>query len=166
MPFFSLQRRIFAAGVLACAGLVGTALVFQYVKGIEPCPLCILQRVTVIALGAVLLVAAVHDPKSTGQRVYGLLIMLIAGTGVAIAGRHVWLQSLPPEQVPECGPGLEYMLQAFPFSEVFSMVLHGSGECAEIQWTLLGLTIPAWNLLIFSAVAAGGLWMLLGRARQ
>lgn len=166
MPVFSMQRRLFAGGVLLCAALVGTALYFQHVKGIEPCPLCIFQRLTVIALGVVLLVAAIHDPGAVARRVYGALIALVAGTGVGIAARHVWLQSLPPDQVPECGPGLEYMLKAFPLGEALSMVLSGSGECAEVQWRLLGIAIPGWNLLFFSLATLAGLWLLFVRARR
>jgi len=84
--------------------------------------------------------------------------------GLAIAGRQVWLQSLPPDLVPECGPGLEYMFQAFPLTEALSMVLRGSGECAEVQWVFLGLTIPGWNLVVFSGFILLGLWALLARA--
>ena len=93
--------------------------------------------------------AALHAPRGIGLRLYSALAILIGAAGAAVAARHVWLQNLPKDRVPECGPGLEFMLQQFPMSQVFSLVLRGSGECAEAGWRLLGLTIPAWTLLWF-----------------
>jgi len=142
-------RALFFYGALASAAMIGTALFLQYQQDLEPCPLCIFQRVFVIITGVIMLVAALHNPAAVGRRVYGLLLLIPGIAGVIVAGRHVWLQSLPPDQVPECGPGLEYMLQAFPFHEAMSMVFKGSGECAAVQWTFLGLSIPAWTLMIF-----------------
>ena len=157
------QRALFAAGTVLCAGLMAAALYLQHVLRLDPCPLCIFQRIFVIALGAVMLVAAIHDPRGTGRRVYGALVTLLAALGVAVAGRHVWLQHLPADQVPECGPGLEYMLDAFPLGEALSMVFRGSGECAEVQWTFLSLSIPEWTLLIFLGLTAFGIWVLATR---
>jgi len=163
MPRMVSRRPLFVAGFLFCAGLIATALYFQYVRELEPCPLCILQRVVVMAIGAVMLVAAIHNPGRLARRIYGALTVLISGIGVAIAARHVWLQSLPPDQVPECGPGLDYILSSFPFREGLSMILQGSGECAEIHWTFLGLTIPGWNLVIFCGVLLFGLYLIFAR---
>lgn len=157
------QRWLFAAGCALCAALLATALYFQHVMGLEPCPLCIFQRVFVIALGAVMLLAAIHNPARTGRRVYGALVLLFAGLGVVVAGRHVWLQSLPPEQVPACGPGLDYMLENFPLTQALALVFKGSGECAEVQWTFLGLSIPGWTLLVFAGLFLFGLLLLLPR---
>ena len=157
------QRSLFTYGFVLCVGLIGTALFFQHVMGLEPCPLCIFQRIFVIALGLVMLAGAVHDPGAGWRRVYGALTVVVAALGVAVAGRHVWLQSLPPDQVPECGPGLEYMLEAFPLGEALQMVFKGSGECAEVQWMFLGLTIPGWTLLIFCGIALFGAYLLLAR---
>ena len=160
----SLQRLLLATGVAGCAALMGAALWLQHVEGLEPCPLCVLQRVAVMAIGAVMLAGAVHDPATVGRRIYGVAIALTALAGTALAGRHVWLQSLPPDQVPECGPGLEYMLNAFPLAEAIGIVLRGSGECAEVQWTFLSLSIPQWTLLMFIAFALFGLWMIATRS--
>ncbi len=143
--------------------MMATALYFQHVEGLEPCPLCIIQRVIVIALGVVMLVAAVHNPARIGRRLYGALIVLIAAAGVGVAGRHVWLQNLPPDQVPECGPGLEYLFNTFPLVETLEMVFKGSGECAEVLWTLLGLSIPGWTLVVFTAMTAVGLFIIFSR---
>ena len=157
-------RTYYALGFVMCVVMMSTALFyFQGFLGLEPCPLCILQRVVVISLGLVLLVAAVHGPSGWGNRIYGALIMLVAGTGVAIAARHVWLQSLPPDQVPECGPTLDYLLEAFPLSKALQLVLHGSGECAKVEWQLFGLSIPGWTLIAFSGFVLFGLVLLLHR---
>jgi len=145
-------------GFLACAGLMAYALYTQYVLGLEPCPLCIFQRVAVIGLGTVFGVAALHDPGVTGRRVYALLIGVTGAAGAGVAGRHLWLQTLPPERVPACGPGLDYMLESFPFTEMLATVLSGSGECAKVDWSFLGLAMPGWVLISVTALATFGIW--------
>ena len=151
------RRLINILGFSACALLLGFAYFLQFYQGLEPCPLCIFQRLAIAALGFIFLVAAVHNPKrSAGARTYGILIALVAALGAGIAGRHVWLQNLPPEQVPACGPGLDYLLETFPLSETIALVLRGSGDCAEVDWTFLGLSIPAWTLLLFIGLGAMG----------
>ena len=157
-------RTLYALGFVMCVVMMSTAVFyFQGFLGLEPCPLCILQRVVVISLGLVLLVAAIHGPGGWGNRVYGALVTLVAGTGAAIAGRHVWLQSLPPDQVPECGPTLDYLLESFPLSKALQLVLPGSGECARVEWQLFGLSIPGWTLIAFSGFILFGLAVLLHR---
>ena len=153
-------RKLYLAGAVLCLILIVAALYFQYGLGLEPCPLCVFQRLAVIATGVILVVAAIHNPAGFGRRFYGLLTLLTAGTGVAIAARHVWLQHLPADEVPTCGPGLNYMLETFPLHEALSMVLKGSGECAEIQWTLLGLTMPGWTLIMFIVLSCLGLFVI------
>lgn len=143
-----LQPRLgYLLGFLACAGMISFALYLQHFEGQEPCPLCILQRVAWIALGGVFLVAAIHGPARVGALVYGALLFLVAGVGAAIAARHVWLENLPRDQVPACGPDLDYMLRQFPLSETLRRVLSGTGECAEVGWTFLGLSIAGWSLV-------------------
>lgn len=145
-----LSRRFFyGVGFLVCAGLLGFALYLQHVLGEDPCPLCIFQRIAVIVLGVIFLVAALHNPHRVGTRVYAVLGTIAAAVGAGIAGRHVWLQHLPKDQVPECGPGLSYILDAFPLSKAIETVLKGSGECAEVGWRFLGLSIPEWTLGFF-----------------
>lgn len=156
--FSYLQPRAgYLAGCLVCAGMIAFALYLQHFEGQEPCPLCILQRVAWITLGSLFLVAAIHGPARVGAAVYGALLILVAGAGAAIAGRHVWLQNLPRDQVPACGPDLDYMLRQFPLSETLRRVLSGTGECAESGWTFLGLSIAGWSLvwlLLIGAFAA------------
>jgi disulfide bond formation protein DsbB len=139
----------YALGFLVCAGLIGFAFYLQYFQNEEPCPLCIFQRVAFMALGAVFLLAALHGPARTGAKVYGALLLLVAAVGTAIAARHVWLQNLPRHLVPECGPDLAYMMNRFPFLEVLGKVLAGSGQCAEVGWTFLGISIAGWSLTWF-----------------
>lgn len=147
------HRNLYLLGFLGCVVLIAVALYFQYVMGLEPCPLCIVQRVFFVVVGLICLIAFLHNPKSWGNRVYGLLGAAGAIAGAAVAGRHVWLQNLPPELVPECGPSLEYMLRVFPLGQVMNMVFTGSGECAEVAWQFLGLTIPGWTLVVFVVIA-------------
>ncbi|HEX7030059.1 MAG TPA: disulfide bond formation protein B [Gammaproteobacteria bacterium] len=158
MPLPRNPRILNLAGFLACAALLAYAYFTQFVQGLQPCPLCIFQRVGMIAVGAVFLLAAIQGPAATGRRVYGALLVLTALAGAAVSARHVWLQNLPPDQVPACGPGLGYMLDVFSFSETLQMVFTGSGECANVDWSLLGLSMPAWVLIWFVLLAAFGAW--------
>ena len=152
----SAQRRWFnLAGAGCVVGLIAYALFAQYVLDLEACPLCILQRVAFIAAGLVFLVAGLHSPAGIGARVYAALGVVAAGTGAGIAGRHVYIQQLPADRVPSCGPGLDYIFDAFPLMEALEMVFTGSGECAEINWSFLGLSMPAWALVWF--ILLGGL---------
>ena len=117
-------------------------------------------------VGIVMLAGALHDPATLGRRVYGAMTTVGAAAGGAVAGRHVWLQSLPPGEAPECGPGLEYMLNTFPLTDVIEMVLRGSGECADVQWTFLSISIPQWTLIQFVGFAAFGLWLCVTRSPE
>ena len=157
-PFSWPFRAQFLFGVVACAALLGYALYAQYQMFLDPCPLCIFQRMVFIGMGIVFLLGALHGPKGWGRRLYGVLVFFIAMIGVGIAGRHVWLQSLPADQVPACGPGLEYMLDAFPLNKTLSMVFTGSGECANVDWSFLGLSMPAWTLICYVLLGLGALW--------
>lgn len=147
-------RTQFLLGFVVCAGLLAYAFYLQLHDGLEPCPLCIFQRVAFAALGLVFLIGALHAPAGKGRSVYGLLALFAAGTGAAIAGRHVWLQNLPPGKVPTCGPGLDYMLDVMPIAGVVRKVLTGSGECAKVDWSFLGLSMPMWTLVCFALLAA------------
>jgi disulfide bond formation protein DsbB len=158
------QRPVFIIGFLACASLIAAALYLQHVLGLEPCPLCILQRVAVIALGVVFAIAAIHNPGPIGRRLYALLSFVIAAAGAGVAGRHVWLQHLPADQVPACGPGLSYMLDNFPFMHALDLILRGSGECAEVTWRLLGLSIPEWTLGAFVVFMIAAIAVFIRRA--
>ncbi|MGR3914755.1 MAG: disulfide bond formation protein B [Gammaproteobacteria bacterium] len=147
-------RALALCGALLCITLLAIALYFQHVAGLDPCPLCILQRVAFIAVGVILLAAAAHNPRRRGWRVYAAAAGVVAALGAVVAARHVWLQSLPAERVPECGPGLGYLLDVFPLQRALALILRGSGECAEVQWRLAGLSMPAWSMLWLVALIA------------
>jgi disulfide bond formation protein DsbB len=152
----SLNRRsLNLAGFLCCAGLLGYAWYVQGVLRVEPCPLCIFQRVGVAAMGVLFLMAWLHAPKSNGARIYGALLGAAAFLTLAIAARHVWIQHLPEGAVPACGATLQYMLDVFPLSDVIRKVLTGSGECHQVNWTFLTLAMPTWVI-----IAAGALGVL------
>ena len=145
---------------LSCGALLGFALFKQYQDFLDPCPLCVIQRVAFMWIGAMALLGALHNPARTGQRLYSWLIILGAVFGAAVASRHVWLQHLPPELVPECGPGLNYMLDNFPLSETLATLFRGSGSCAEVHWSLLGLSMPEWTLIWFLGLGIATCWMM------
>ena len=156
-------RSLFFLAFLGCVLIMGVALYLEHVLGLEPCPLCIVQRLCVIGFGLLCLVAAIHGPGITGRRLYALFALLFAALGGGTAARQVWLQNIPADQLPSCLPSLDYMMQAFPFQEIIRLVLHGTAECAEVSWTLLGLSIPEWSLLAFVGMVLFGLWQLLRR---
>ena len=154
------SRRVFLLIAIATAVGMGFAFWLEYYLGLAPCPLCMTQRAFVILVGVICLIAAIHDPGSTGRKVYAVLGVLAAAGGGAVAARHIYLQNLPEDLVPACGPPLEYMLETLPFLEVVNTVLMGDGNCADVVWTFMGLTIPEQTLLFFIALAAGCLWQV------
>ncbi len=159
LALHDLSRRWFNLGGFAvCAMLLGYAYYSQFHDGLEPCPLCIFERVGVIAVGLSFLLAGLHNPGRIGSRIYGVLVALTALAGAMVAGRHIWIQSLPADQVPTCGPGLNYMLQAFPLGSTLKMVFTGSGECAVVNWRLFGLSMPVWVLFCFIGLGVLGLY--------
>lgn len=158
------QRVLNFAGALVCAGLMGYALYAQHQLMLEPCPLCILQRLAVIGLGLVFLMAALHNSSGAGRFAYAALLAIATALGATVAGRHAWLQWIPEDQVPACGPGLDYMWENFPLADVINMVFKGSGECASVDWMFLGLSMPAWVLITVIALGGIGIWNNVRRA--
>ena len=154
MPFTLNPRIWFLLIAIACAALLGYALYVQHAQFLDPCPLCIFQRVAFMWIGIVALALAIHNPGRAGRWLY--LVLLLAGgvAGASIAGRHIWLQNLPPDQVPECGMGLNYMLETMPFADVLGQVFRGSGECAVIDWSFAGLSMPWWTLIWYIVLSA------------
>jgi disulfide bond formation protein DsbB len=150
-----IKARIwFLLGALACLSLLSMGAYFQLSLGLEPCPLCISQRLAILLTGIIFLIAGLHNPSSAGINRYAILGTLSASFGASISIRHVWLQHLPPEQVPECSPGISFMLQNFPLFDTVKLMLNGTGDCAKIDWTLLGFSMPAWTLVAFLSLAA------------
>lgn len=144
-----------AVAALVCFAAVGYAVAWlQLVQGLAPCPLCIVDRAAFAGAGLVFLLAAFHGPARWGRRLYAGAALVPLALGLASAGRHVWLQHLPTDQVPACGPSLGYLVSNFPLAEAFELLVLGSGSCAEQQWQLLGLSIPDWTLGLFLALVA------------
>lgn len=152
-------RVVFLAMVLAIAACFSIALYTQYVDGLSPCPLCMTQRVFYVLTAVVALIAAVHNRS---VRIYAIVCALSALAGAAIAARQVWLQHLPPNEVPACGPSLEYMLQTLPFGAVLVHMLKGDGNCAVVDWRLWGLSMAEWSLLCFIALIAVSVLLAVG----
>jgi len=151
------RRPAYLLGAAVCAGLMGWALWLQYGLQLEPCPLCVIQRLVVIAMGVIFLVAGLHNPGRIGAAVYAGLVVVAGAFGVAVAARHVWIQAQPSGTVASCGMSLDYMLESLPFTDVIGKVFAGSGECAEGGWMFLDLGIPAWTLAFFVAMTVAAL---------
>ncbi len=147
------RRIAYLLGFLVCAGLMGWALYLQFgPQELEPCPLCMFQRVAVCLTGLVFLAAFIHNPQRWGATVYAFLTLVTAGSGAALAARQVWLQALPKDLVPACGMGISYMFETMPFLDVIARTLQGTGECAEKAWVFLNLSIAGWSLVFFTAM--------------
>ncbi len=140
-------RWLYLAGTVVIAALLGFALYMEYVMHLDPCPLCMVQRFAFVGMLVFFFVAVLHNPGRRGAKWYAVLVGLFALFGIAVASRHIWIQHLPADKVPACGPGLNYMLDHFPMSKILKELMHGSGECAAKVWSFLGLGIPEWSLV-------------------
>ena len=160
------RRSLNLAGLLCCAGLLTYAWYTQGVLRVEPCPLCIFQRIGVATCGTLFLMAWLHSPNGWGARAYGVLIASAAVLTMAIAARHVWIQHLPEGEVPVCGATLKYLLDVFPLSDVIRKVLTGSGECHAVNWRLLGLAMPSWVLIAAAGLGSLGLYANFSARRR
>ncbi len=143
----------FLLGSLGCIFLLSMGAYFQFNQGLEPCPLCISQRIAIFVTGLVFMIAVAHNPIQKGINRYAILGALTALGGASISIRHIWIQNLPPDKVPECSPALEYMLQNFPLLDTLKLMLSGTGDCAKVDWTMLGFSMPVWTLLAFLMLA-------------
>ena len=150
------RRPLNVAGFLICAGLIAYALYAQFHLGLDPCPLCIFQRIGIAAVGVVFLIAALHNPRGWGSRVYAVLIALAALATVTVAARQLYIQHLPPGAIPSCGAPLSMMLKFMPLTTVIRKVFTGSGECGIVNWTFLGLAMPAWVLIWAAFLGTAG----------
>ena len=157
------SRRVYVLIVLACLGLLGFGLYLQHVVGLEPCPMCIVQRYAMIALAVVAAIAAAL-PGPRSHRWFGGLVLLIAGFGAFVAARQSWLQWYPPE-IATCGRDFYGMIENFPLQRAIPMIFKGSGDCSAVDWTFLGGTIANWSFLWFLAFALLGLRLLVSGRR-
>lgn len=158
------SRFLFFLAFVGCLMILAVALYLEYFVGLQPCPLCTVQRIAVGVFGVVCLLAAIHGPSSLGMRLYALLSLVFSAAGLAAAGRQIWLQSLPADQLEACLPSWEFMLEAFPVHEILTLVFKGTADCAEISWTLFGLSLPEMSLLGFIGMSGFALFLLVRRA--
>lgn len=162
-----LQYRLLNLWIfLFCVTLLGIAYYMEHVMFLEPCPLCITQRIFFFLAGLTAFIAFLANPQARGRRIYSFTSAVFAFAGAGFAIRQLWLQTLPPDQVPACGPSLGYMLEVFPFRDVLQAMLSGDGNCAEKGWVdpILALSIPQWSLIGFIMLAALCIWQGLRKA--
>lgn len=156
-------RLTFLAIFLACAALIGFAIFLQHSKGLEPCAMCILQRYAFVAIGIVALVAAIHGPtRGIALKLYAAGIVLFAMIGGGTAIRQSWLQHNPPKTA-SCGQELEFYIENFPLAQALPKIFAGSGDCAAVKWTFLGLSIPEWALVWFVLFTVAAIWVAFVR---
>lgn len=154
------SRAWFFIGFLICTGLILIALFLQYFVHLEPCPLCMLQRVAFITLGLVFLLGTLHGPKQLGTRIYAFVGLLANFTGLGLAMRHVYLQYYPPEYV-SCAGDFYSQLERIPLGRLISNALRATGDCSKVDWTLMHLSIAEWSLIWFLILAVLGLFLLV-----
>ena len=157
-PFRWPFRLQYLTGFLVCVLLLAFAYYVQFRLGIEPCPLCIFQRFAFMAMSLFFLIGAISNPRERGRRVYSLLVFLSACAGIALASRHMWVQHLPPDPMAGCAPGWNYMVSNFPIGDAIKKAFTGSADCAEVNWSLLGFSMPFWTLVAFVLIGVGALW--------
>ena len=159
-PVIRLTPRLFFLAVfLACAGLLGFALYLQEVEGLDPCPMCILQRYAFVAIALVALAAAIHGPRAgLALKAYAILLSLFALVGGGTAIRQSWLQHHPAKS-QSCGADLEGLLENFPLSQALPRIFAGTGDCSIVSWTLMGLSIAEWALVWFAILLVATIWI-------
>ena len=164
-PFSLPPRVLFLALFAVCTGLLGFGLYLQHVVGVEPCPMCIMQRYAFVAVALVGLIAAIHGPGRIGVIVYSAILLLLSLVGGGVAAQQSHIQRQPPD-LAQCGPGIEYLVDTFGFAEALPMIFQGSGDCGSVSWTFLGLSIANWSLVCFIAVAIFAATMIVLAMRE
>ena len=159
------SRLIYLLMFLACAGLIGFALYLQHALGLEPCPMCILQRYAFIVVCVIALAAAIHNPALLGRRIYSGLLLAMAATGGGIAIRHVYLEHYPPK-IFDCGADVGFMLESFPLTQALPMIFRGTGDCTKVPWRFLGLSIAEWSLICFATLIVAAIVAAVIKTRR
>ena len=159
------SRLIYLAIFLVCAGLIGFALYLQHSLGLEPCPMCILQRYAFIVVGVIALAAAIHNPSVLGRRIYSALLVIMAAAGGGVAIRHVYLEHYPPK-IFDCGADMGFMLESFPLTQALPMIFRGTGDCTKVVWQFLGLSIAEWSLICFALLIVAAIVAAVIRLRR
>ena len=161
-----ISNRVFFAIISAsCLSLLAYGYYLEFFEDLLPCPMCIFQRLGYMAITLVSLIAVIQAPQRTGGITYGVVVIIFSTIGASIAGRQTWLQHIPPELVPECGPGLEFMLEMYPLLETIERALLGTGDCAEVSWTFIGMSIAEWSLICFIGLLVVALYQTISNWR-
>ena len=147
-------KSLYLMGFFSCLAMMFYALYAEYQLLLTPCPLCVLQRIAVTITGILFLVAALHNPKNLNNYIYTILIFITSISGIGIAGWHVYLQNLPADKVPSCGPGFDYLVGNFPLGDALLLIFSGSGECASVDWSFMTLSMPTWVVICCLGLAA------------
>lgn len=158
-------RRTFLAIFIFCAGLLSYGLYLQHFTGLEPCPLCILQRYAFVSIALLALIAAALNPKGVGLKIWSVLVAATAIAGGGVSVRQSWLQHNPPA-VSTCGPDMSYMISHFPLADALPKLFRGEGDCSQVDWSLFGLSMAEWALLCFALILAASIWQMLRRRRS
>jgi disulfide bond formation protein DsbB len=156
-------RTQFATGAFVCIALLAYAYYEQFAMGVEPCPMCIFQRIAFIVMALLFAAGAIHGPARTGRRVYAILVLVAAAIGAGIAVRHIQVQHLPPDPFAGCAPGWNYMVNNFPIGKTLKLAFTGSADCSQVNWSFLGLSMPGWTLICYVLLGLGALWSGLRR---
>jgi protein dithiol:quinone oxidoreductase len=166
MEFKYTYRNLMAFGAVACLLLLASAYLLEFALGLNPCPLCLLQRYVLWAMVLVFAIAAIHKPK-LGKQLYCLILLLLGIIGILLAGRQIWIQSLPPDQVPSCVAGLKRLMEIYPLLDVLKMVIKGTSECTKDTFTLLGFSLAQWSFISFVGLTAFilGIFMQIKKGR-
>ena len=157
--FFS-GRSGYLLGFIGCFGLVAVALIIQTQYHLEPCPLCISQRILFMSLGLLFLLAAFIKPNTILKKIFTILQVLTALGGSGVAIRHWWLQAHRESIIADCGVWFDYMFDNFPLKKALTLVFRGTGDCAAIDWTFAGLSIPQLSLIAFISFAGYALYLM------
>ena len=158
-------RRFHGLVAVVAFALLAVAFYMEYQMGLEPCPLCMLQRIAFFCIGVVALISAIHRSVNAAKS-YAIGIVVFSLLGAALSLRHLYLQNLPTEELPACLPGLSYMLEVFPWQEIMQAMVMGTGECGDVLWTFLGLSIPGWTLVAFAGLALMNLLVIIGQHKK
>lgn len=164
MPLPSIRQSFFLIAA-ACCSMIIAAMIMQYTLDMEPCPLCISQRVFVILAGLIAVAAALQNPQQLGRKIYSVTGLAASLIGGGISSRHLWIQNLPEDQVPTCGPGIGYMFETLPIWDALSLLFAGDGNCADVVWRF-GLTIPGWTLVGFVGLGTVFIWQFLRKSHS
>lgn len=154
-------RLVHLFALLVCVFLLAGAAYMQLVLGLQPCPLCIIQRVIILIMGLLFLVGVIYVPQAMGRKIFGCLTLLLSAAGIAVSARHVWLIHRPAKGITSCGADISVYINNLPITQTIKLLFQGTGDCANETWQFLGLNLPEWMLVFLVFFAVIGVWEML-----